>query len=203
MPDRNGDLANVSLGFDNLEGYREKSPYFGCITGRYANRIASGKFTLDGKQYNLATNNGPNHLHGGDRGFGMKVWKARILEAGTGIEFARTSPDGEEGYPGNLKCKVKYLLTDDNELVVEYEATSDKPTVINLTNHTYFNLAGEGTETILDHQLLLPGDSFVGINFVWKEDARMPSVFCLLIGTVRKNLAKLKLNESIILVLNI
>ena len=164
VPDRNGDLANVSLGFDNLDGYREKSPYFGCITGRYANRIALGKFTLDGKQYNLATNNGPNHLHGGDRGFDKYVWKARILEAGTGIEFTRTSPDGEEGYPGNLKCKVKYLLTDDNELVVEYEATSDKPTVINLTNHTYFNLAGEGTETILDHQLLLPGDSFVATD---------------------------------------
>ena len=98
-PDRNGDFANVSLGFDNLKDYREKSPYFGCITGRYANRIALGKFTLDGKEYNLAANNGPNHLHGGDRGFDKYVWSTRVLETGTGIEFTRTSADGEEGYP--------------------------------------------------------------------------------------------------------
>ena len=102
-PDRNGDLANVSLGFDNLKDYREKSPYFGCITGRYANRIALGKFTLDGVEYSLATNNSPNHLHGGERGFDKYVWNTRILETGTGVEFTRTSPDGEEGYPGNLK----------------------------------------------------------------------------------------------------
>ena len=99
-PDRNGDFANVSLGFDNLKDYREKSPYFGCITGRYANRIALGKFTLDGLEYNLAANNGPNHLHGGDRGFDKYVWNTRVLETGTGIEFTRTSADGEEGYPG-------------------------------------------------------------------------------------------------------
>ena len=163
-PDRNGDFANVSLGFENLQDYREKSPYFGCITGRYANRIALGKFSLDGKDYQLATNNEPNHLHGGNRGFDKYVWKTRLLESGTGIEFLRTSSDGEEGYPGNLKCRVKYELNDENELIIEYEASTDKPTVINLTNHTYFNLAGEGSESILDHELLLPGDKFVATD---------------------------------------
>ena len=163
-PDRNGNFQNVSLGFDNLDDYREKSPYFGCITGRYANRIAKGKFKLDGKDYQLATNNEPNHLHGGIRGFDKYVWDTRILETGTGVEFSRTSPDGEEGYPGNLRCKVKYTLTDDNELVVEYEARTDLATVINLTNHTYFNLGGEGSETILNHELLLPGDRFVATD---------------------------------------
>ena len=163
-PDRNGNFENVSLGFDTLEGYREKSPYFGCITGRYANRIAKGKFSLGEKEFQLATNNEPNHLHGGNRGFDKYVWNTRILENGTGIEFSRTSPDGEEGYPGNLRCKVIYILTDDNELVVEYEATTDQATVINLTNHTYFNLAGEGTETILDHEMLLPGKQFVATD---------------------------------------
>lgn len=163
-PDRNGDFANVSLGFENLQDYREKSPYFGCITGRYANRIALGKFSLDGKDYQLATNNEPNHLHGGNRGFDKYVWKTRLLESGTGIEFLRTSSDGEEGYPGNLKCRVKYELNDENELIIEYEASTDKPTVVNLTNHTYFNLAGEGSESILDHELLLPGDKFVATD---------------------------------------
>ena len=163
-PDRNGKFANVSLGFDNLRDYLEKSPYFGCITGRYANRIAMGKFVLDDNKYKLATNNGPNHLHGGDRGFDKYVWRARVLNIGTGVEFTRTSPDGEEGYPGNLKCKVRYILTDENELVVEYEAQTDKATVINLTNHTYFNLAGEGSETILEHELLLPGDHYVATD---------------------------------------
>ena len=163
-PDRNGKFANVSLGFDNLRDYLEKSPYFGCITGRYANRIAMGQFVLDDNKYKLATNNGPNHLHGGDRGFDKYVWRARVLNIGTGVEFTRTSPDGEEGYPGNLKCKVRYILTDENELVVEYEAQTDKATVINLTNHTYFNLAGEGSETILEHELLLPGDHYVATD---------------------------------------
>ena len=177
-PDRNGKFANVSLGFDNLKDYREKSPYFGCITGRYANRIANGKFSLDGSEYKLATNNGPNHLHGGDRGFDKYVWRTRILNTGTGVEFDRTSPEGEEGYPGNLKCKVRYILTDENELVVEYEARTDKATVINLTNHTYFNLAGEGSETILDHELLLPGDQFVAT-----DDTNIPTQIASVHGT--------------------
>jgi aldose 1-epimerase len=163
-PDRNGKFENISLGFASLDAYREKSPYFGCITGRYANRIAKGKFRLEDKQYTLAINNEPNHLHGGIRGFDKYVWKAKIIETGTGVEFSRTSADGEEGYPGNLDCKVTYILTDENELVVEYEAKTDKPTVINLTNHTYFNLAGEGASTILDHHLMLPGNQFVATD---------------------------------------
>ena len=164
VPDREGDFANVSLGFSTIDGYREQSPYFGCITGRYANRIKDGKFSLDGKSYQLAKNNGPNHLHGGEAGFDKRMWDTQILEAGTGVVFTRTSPDGEEGYPGNLKCKVTYVLTDDNELIVEYEATTDKPTVINLTNHTYFNLGGEGSSTILNHELTLPGSKFVATD---------------------------------------
>ena len=163
-PDRNGKFANVSLGFSNLSDYREKSPYFGCIAGRYANRIAGGKFTLDGKEYQLATNNGPNHLHGGDRGFDKIVWNAKIKEVGTGVVFTMRSPDGDEGYPGSLLSKVTYTLTNDNELKIEYIATCDKPTVLNLTNHTYFNLAGEGDETILDHQLTLYADEYVATD---------------------------------------
>jgi aldose 1-epimerase len=177
-PDRSGNFENVSLGFDSLDGYREKSPYFGCITGRYANRIAKGKFSLDGKEFQLETNNEPNHLHGGLRGFDKYVWNARILEHGTGVEFLRTSPDGEEGYPGNLRCKVVYHLTDNNELVVEYEASTDKPTVINLTNHTYFNLAGEGAVTILDHELLLPGKHFIAT-----DETNIPTSISSVAGT--------------------
>lgn len=163
-PDRNGKFANVSLGFSKLSDYREKSPYFGCIAGRYANRIAGGKFSLDGKEYQLATNNGPNHLHGGERGFDKIVWNAKIKEVGTGVVFTMRSPDGDEGYPGNLLSKVTYTLTNENELKIEYVATCDKPTVLNLTNHTYFNLAGEGDDTILDHQLTLYADEYVATD---------------------------------------
>ena len=158
VPDRDGVHANVSLGFSNLNDYREKSPYFGCTAGRYANRIAKGSFTLDGKEFKLATNNEPNHLHGGVRGFDKYVWLGRVSETETAVAFSRRSPDGEEGYPGALTCKVTYTLTNENELKIEYEATTDKPTVLNLTNHTYFNLAGEGDPTILDHELTLPAD---------------------------------------------
>ena len=163
-PDRNGKFANVSLGFSKLSDYREKSPYFGCIAGRYANRIAGGKFSLDGKEYQLATNNGPNHLHGGERGFDKIVWNAKIKEVGTGVVFTMRSPNGDEGYPGNLLSKVTYTLTNENELKIEYVATCDKPTVLNLTNHTYFNLAGEGDDTILDHQLTLYADEYVATD---------------------------------------
>ena len=163
-PDRNGAYANVSLGFGNLADYREKSPYFGCTAGRYANRIAQGAFTLDGKEFKLVTNNGANHLHGGERGFDKHVWSARVSETKTAVIFTRRSPDGEEGYPGNLSCKVTYTLTNENELRVEYAATTDKPTVLNLTNHTYFNLAGEGDSTILDHELTLYADQYVATD---------------------------------------
>lgn len=151
VPDKNGKMADVALGFDTLAEYREKSPYFGCITGRYANRIAKGKFTLDGTEFTLATNNDPNHLHGGDQGFDKRLWTATVKDSELVLNY--TSPDGEQGYPGTLKTTVTYRWTEKNALHINYEASTDKPTVINLTNHSYFNLAGEGADTILDHQL--------------------------------------------------
>ena len=164
VPDRKGSFSNVSLGFSNLNDYREKSPYFGSTAGRYANRIAQGKFSLDGQEYKLATNNGPNHLHGGEKGFDKIVWNSKLLETGTGVTFTMSSPNGDEGYPGKLTSKVTYTLTNDNELLVEYSATTDKPTVINLTNHTYFNLAGDGDPTILDHELKIYADQYVATD---------------------------------------
>ena len=178
VPDRNGKFSNVSLGFSNLDDYREKSPYFGCIAGRYANRIAGGKLSLNGKDYQLAKNNGPNHLHGGKVGFDKVVWSAKILEVGTGVTFTLRSPDGDEGYPGNLISKVTYTLSNENELSVEYSATTDQPTVINLTNHTYFNLAGEGDPTILDHQLTLYSDKFVAT-----DETNIPVSISSVVGT--------------------
>lgn len=164
--DLNGTSADVVLGYESAEDYVKKSPYFGCITGRYANRIADGNFTLDGKRYSLATNNGKNHLHGGERGFDKRIWEASTSqdENGLSVTFTRTSPDGEEGYPGALACKVTYTLTNDDELRIDYEATTDKPTVLNLTNHCYFNLAGQGDPTILDHELLINADQFVATD---------------------------------------
>ena len=164
--DSKGNLANVALGYKDHKTYVKNPNYFGCITGRYANRIADGNFTLEGEKYSLATNNGPNHLHGGNQGFDKHLWEG---EAGTGedsvfVKFTRTSPDGEEGYPGDLNVTVTYTLNNADELRVEYEATTSKPTVINLTNHTYFNLAGEGSETILDHELTLHADKFVATD---------------------------------------
>ncbi len=159
VPDRDGELGDVALGFDELEAYLAKSPYFGCITGRYANRIAKGKFTLDGKTYTLATNNDVNHLHGGDKGFDKRVWNAKYTSPQS-VELTYTSPDGDQGYPGTLTTKVTYTLTDDNALRIDYEATTSKPTVLNLTNHTYFNLSGAGRGTILDHVLTLNADRF-------------------------------------------
>ncbi|MEJ6524564.1 MAG: aldose epimerase family protein, partial [Opitutales bacterium] len=147
VPNRDGEMGNVSLGFTTLDEYRDKSPYFGSTAGRYANRIAKGKFSLDGTEYQLATNNGPNHLHGGERGFDKIVWNAKVKEVGTGVVFTMRSPDGDQGYPGNLVSTVTYTLTNENELKIEYSATCDKATVLNLTNHTYFNLAGEGDST--------------------------------------------------------
>jgi aldose 1-epimerase len=145
--DRNGKLGHIALGFDSLEAYRKDHPFFGAIAGRVANRIAKGRFTLDGKEYTLATNNVPNHLHGGRKGFDKVVWEAKPLPAKDreqAIEFRYLSRDGEEGYPGNLDVTVTYTLTDDDELRMDYRATTDKATPINLTNHSYFNLAGSG-----------------------------------------------------------
>lgn len=165
-PDKNGQLSDVVLGFDNLKDYEEKSPYFGCITGRYANRIAEGRFTLGGVVYDqLAINNGPNHLHGGLKGFDKVVWKAQTGESpnGPALKLQYRSKDMEEGYPGNLDVTVTYMLTNDNALKIDYEATTDKPTLCNLTNHTYFNLAGHGTESHYEHQMMINADAFTPI----------------------------------------
>ena len=167
VPDRNGKLSNVALFRDSLDDYmKSDTPYFGSTVGRYGNRIAKGKFSIDGNEYTLATNNGPNSLHGGLKGFDKVVWKAEPVEAkdSVGVKFTCVSPDGEEGYPGTLTSQVTYSLTDKNELKMEYTATTDKPTVVNLTNHTYWNLAGAGSGDILGEELLLNADSFLPVD---------------------------------------
>ncbi len=166
VPDREGRLDDVVLGYDTLDGYVARNPYFGCITGRYANRIAKARFTLEGRTYRLAANDGPNHLHGGVRGFDKVVWRGEPLQEAdrVGVVFSRTSPDGEEGYPGTLDVRVTYALTDANELRVEYEATTDKPTPVNLTQHTYFNLKGEGSGDVLGHVLAIDADRYTPVD---------------------------------------
>jgi aldose 1-epimerase len=166
VPDRNGNFDNVTLGFDNLADYEQRSPYFGNITGRYANRIANATFELDGETYTLAANNGVNSLHGGNVGFDKVVWEAEEVEGDgeVGVRLSRTSPDGEEGYPGNLDVTVTYTLTDDNEIRMDYEATTDATTVVNLTNHAYFNLAGNGAGSIYDHILWIDADRYTPVD---------------------------------------
>jgi aldose 1-epimerase len=159
--DRQGKLGDIVHGFDTLEPYLKGHPYFGCTVGRFANRIAKGKFTLDGKTYTLAVNNGPNHLHGGLKGFDKVVWKAQP-QPGSAVKFTYTSKDGEEGYPGNLKVVVFMTLTDEDELRIDYGAVADAPTPVNLTNHSYFNLAGSGD--ILSHELMLAADRFTATD---------------------------------------
>jgi len=165
-PDRNGKEGDVVLGFDSLEGYLGVHPYFGSTVGRVANRIARGKFTLGGKEYTLATNNGPNALHGGIKGFNKVVWKAEPTSqaGGPAVKLAYTSPDGEEGYPGNLSASVTFTVTDKDELKIEYSATTDKATPINLSNHSYFNLAGRTTEPILGHEVMLAADNYTPVD---------------------------------------
>jgi aldose 1-epimerase len=162
VPDNNGAFENIALGFDKLEHYTSKwylgnYPYFGCVCGRVANRIANGRFILDGKEYRMAINNGPNHLHGGLVGFDRKLWEAEIINEKdkVGVKLHYLSPDGEENYPGNLDTYCIYTLNNQNELGIEYKAATDNATILNLTNHTYFNLTG-GKEKILDHELQLP-----------------------------------------------
>lgn len=157
VPDRAGQLGDIVLGFDNLAQYLKGHPHFGCTTGRVANRIAKGTFSLDGKTYKLAVNNGPNHLHGGPRGFDKVLWKARPLK-GAAVRFDYTSPDGDQGFPGEATVAVVMSLTDANELVLEYTATTNKATPINLTNHSYFNLAGCGD--IKRHKLMITADLY-------------------------------------------
>lgn len=166
VPDKSGKLANVTLSFPSLEGYLQRHPYFGSTVGRYANRIAGGKFSIDGKEYTVAKNNGPNHLHGGLKGFDAKLWKAEPLssEEMVGVKFSYSSADGEEGYPGKLDVSVTYTLNNANELRIDYVATTDKPTVVNLTNHTYWNLAGAGSGDILNHELTLAADKYLPID---------------------------------------
>jgi aldose 1-epimerase len=163
-PDRNGRMADVVLGYDTLDGYlKDNGPYMGALIGRYGNRIANGKFTLNGVEYTLAKNNGENHLHGGLKGFDKVVWKATPLRGGRGLRLTYLSKDGEEGYPGNLSVTVTYSLTNNNELRIDYAATTDKDTVLNLTHHSYFNLAGAGTGDILGHEVFINADRFVPV----------------------------------------
>ncbi len=164
VPDRNGKLADVVLGYDDLEGYVGNTAFFGAIVGRYGNRIAKGKFSLNGHDYTLAKNDGENHLHGGVKGFNKRIWKAKEVKGkdGVGLSLSYLSKDGEEGYPGNLSVTVVYTLTNKNELRIDYTATTDKATVVNLTHHSYFNLAGGGT--ILNHELMINADRFTPVD---------------------------------------
>lgn len=167
VPGRDGESADVVLGFDDVSGYQgEGNQYFGCTTGRVANRIALGRFSLDGETYQLATNNAPNHLHGGNVGLGQRMWTAnRVKRVGaTGVLFRYTSPAGEEGYPGTLSLQVTYWLTVDNILEIEYSALSDAATPLNLTHHSYFNLGGAGSETVLDHALTIDASKYTACD---------------------------------------
>jgi len=165
-PDKRGHLADITLGFDTLAGYLAKHPYFGAVVGRYGNRIGNAKFTLAGKEYTLAKNDGANALHGGLKGFDKVLWQAHSFQksAEVGLVLEYTSPDGEEGYPGTLHVTVTYTLSDKNEFRIDYQATTDKATPINLTNHTYFNLAGEGSGSILGEELMLNADQFTPVD---------------------------------------
>ena len=164
VPDKNGKMADVVLGFDNLEGYLGQHPHFGGAIGRYGNRIAKGKFTLDGKEYQLAINNPPNSLHGGPTGFDRRVWKAQPVEVkdGASVRCTYLSKDGEENFPGNLTVSVTYTLTNTNQFKLEYSAETDKDTIVNLTNHSYFNLAGSGD--VLKHVLYLNADKYTPVD---------------------------------------
>lgn len=165
-PDRNGEYADIALGFDSLQPYVEGNPFFGALVGRYGNRIAKGRFSLDGQTYQLATNNGENHLHGGNKGFDKVLWEARD-KAGNdraAVILVYRSPDGEEGYPGMLITSVSYTLYDDNSLEVNYQAGTDKPTVVNLTQHSYFNLSGDFATPITDHVMYLNADAYLPVD---------------------------------------
>jgi aldose 1-epimerase len=171
-PDREGRLANINLGYPSLEGYLVNSPYFGATVGRFCNRIAGGRFSLDGSAYRLATNEGPNHLHGGMRGFNRVIWTPEPLrEAGRiGVVFSYLSEDGEEGYPGRLSARVTYALTEGGEFITEFSATIDRPCPVNLTNHCYWNLGGVGSGTVYDHELWIDADRYLPT-----DDSQIPT----------------------------
>jgi aldose 1-epimerase len=164
VPDKNGKQSSIVIGYDSLQGYLQKPPYFGALIGRYGNRIGNARFTLDGKTYTLAANDGKNHLHGGNKGYDKVVWDATFAESTPALTLNYLSKDGEEGYPGNLKVTVTYTLTDDNELSIDYSAETDKATPVNLTNHCYFNLSGDVKNTILDHSLQIAADHYTPVD---------------------------------------
>jgi aldose 1-epimerase len=168
-PDKEGLVENITLSCSDMEAYEACTSYFGCTVGRYCNRIAKGKFSIDGTEYTLATNNGDNHLHGGKVGFDKKIWAAEPMldDSSAGVRFTLTSEDGDEGFPGNVEAVVEYSLNDDNELIVDYKASTDKPTHVNLTNHCYWNLAGAGSGDVMKQHLQLECDKYVEVN----EDA--------------------------------
>ncbi len=164
IPDRTGNFKDVVLGYDTIEAYIKGNPYFGALIGRSANRIRNGKFMLDGKEYQLTQNIGKNHLHGGIKGFNDVVWDAEFNENDQVLELTYLSKDGEENYPGNLLVKATFSLTDENELEISYHAETDQPTLVNLTSHSFFNLAGEGVGNILDHEVMINADTFTPVN---------------------------------------
>lgn len=178
VPDRDGKLANINVGFDKIDGYLERHPYFGATVGRYANRIGGAKFEIDGKTYELTANNGKNQLHGGKQGFDAVMWKGEPVktDSAVGVKFTYRSKDGEEGFPGNLDVTVTYLLTNDNELRIDYEAKTDKPTHVNLTNHNYWNLAGAKAGSILKHELMIAADKFVEVDEESIPTGNLPDV---------------------------
>jgi aldose 1-epimerase len=176
-PDRSGHMADVALGFGAIQPYFTSTTYFGALIGRYANRIARGRFTLDGKTYQLAKNNGPNTLHGGVKGFDKQVWTAEVLSQNPpSVRFSRLSPDGEEKFPGNLTVAATYTLTNKDELRIQYVAQTDKPTVVNLTNHTYFNLAGAGNGNILGHQIRIHAHQYTPIDATFIPTGKIADV---------------------------
>jgi aldose 1-epimerase len=177
VADKTGALGDIVLGFDNLDGYLQTgNPYMGVIAGRYANRIANGKFSLDGTEYTLAKNNNGHSLHGGLKGFDKVIWNAEPLPGDSSIRFSYVSKDGEEGYPGNLSVEVKYTLSEDNALKIEYKATTDKTTILNLTNHTYWNLSAGKDSTVLSHELMLDADRYTAVDATLIPTGELPPV---------------------------
>ncbi|OYP34363.1 MULTISPECIES: aldose epimerase family protein [Rhodopirellula] len=178
VPDQDGKMGDVVLGYDNIRSYTNAvdKPYFGAVVGRYGNRIAKGKFTIDGTEYSLPINNGPNSLHGGIIGFDKVIWDLDVDQDSNAVGLTYHAKDGEEGYPGNLDCSVTYTLTDDNEIKIDYAAKTDKATPVNLTQHTYFNLKGEGEGTILDHELMLNANRYTPVDETLIPTGKTPAV---------------------------